>query len=692
MRSLGAALAACIACALAVVAPAAAEDPVVLIGTGGVMWEYINEADTPHLYELSQSSDVGVLNVRGAHPAACPADGWLTLGAGERAGDGVTDSGACRILEAPIDGVVPHWDAYTAAAQSSSYSPDMGQLGELAGDSVALGPGAAIALADADGRIANYGDVDELAELAPGRDLIVVDLGAINEKELVTFENVAPRPTGDPLSSFFTEPDWDEERIREQMIELDARLGGVLDDVERSVPSAEIIVASLSDYSRQTSTLQVIMRASGEPGLLTSSTTRRDGLVTKTDLLPTLVEGADGPGSPMSVVRAGTYEENRAAVTDLDLLNRAIRPGPVYVVWGVLLGLALIGSLIARRVLHGAALTTAALPAANVAMNLVPWHRSEQSTWLLLLGTVLLAAAAGFAALSTRRHGREIPAAVIAGATLVALLGPVLFGSPLALNSAFGALPQVGRFYGMTNMMFAITGAAAVVLAGVLAVRAADRRRASLHIALLGIVVIVISGSPWHGTDFGGPPVLTAAFLLIALLTAGHRVAIWTGVGLVAAGIATAALFVTIDYLRPVPERTHLGDFGASLLDGSGVDIIARKAMQVLGLWPVILLVLILAAIIVLLARARGVRNPLDPEGNPWAWAAVALAIVLGGGMLINDSGPIIVLAGGAVALPLIASAVSTSDGRRPGVHAGAPRRSDGEPQGSQSDQTGRTL
>lgn len=363
-------------------------------------------------------------------------------------------------------------------------------------------------------------------------------------------------------------------------------------------------------------------------------------------------------------IDAGTAAENRAAAAELESLTRAIKPstGPVYAMWGGLWLLVFFSTLIfrRRRVLHGAVLAAASLPAASVAMNLVPWHRASSPTAALLAGTLVITVIIGGAALYVRRYGREFPAGLVASVTLAAFLLPLLVGSPLALNSPFGALPQVGRFYGMTNMMFAIVGAAGLVLAGTLASRIADRKRAAIAVLAVGAVVIIVDGSPWHGTDFGGPPVLTVAFLMLAILVSGRRITVLNGAVVVTIAAVITALFAVVDYLRPIEDRTHLGDFVESVINGTAMAVIVRKAGQVLALWPLILILALALAVIFFALRSRNVtvRNPLDSDGNVWVWVSAAQFIVLVGGMLLNDSGPIIVVAGGMVAIPLIASAV----------------------------------
>ncbi|WP_054952985.1 hypothetical protein [Flaviflexus massiliensis] len=655
-------------CLSVLIPPAAASDserPTVLIGTGGVMWEYVNEHDTPNLYALSNESAVGNVSVRGPHPSACPADGWLTLGAGERAGDGVKDGGRCRILEEPVNGEIPHWEEYEKAIETSPYSPTLGSLAELTEGSstLTIGPGAALALADSAGTVENYGGLAELPDLLNEQDLVLIDIGAITEEDPITFTDTEPRPTTDPSSAAFTAPEWDEERIRERMVELDQQLGQVLETVEESMPDARILFVSLADYSGTVTTLQVIMERTGEPGLLSSSTTRRAGLVTATDLLPSLVSdaaGVVGPGSAITASPGGTYEDNRNAVTAFDSLTQAIKPatGWVFGMWGTAWILTLLATLLLRRnrIVHGAALAVASVPASAVLVNALPWHETGAPTLVLALGIALLGVVIGVVAERWGQRDRLMPALAVSIITLAAYLLPVLVGSPLALNSVFGALPAVGRFYGMNNMMFAIVTASGLVLAGIIAERVRPRHRAALLILALGAIIILIDGSPWHGTDFGGPPVLTVVFGMMAWLVSGRKLTWLSSLGMVLAGVVVAGMSLLVDYLRPVEERTHLGDFAESLLSGEGFDVVWRKGMAVLNQWPLILLLLVVFGAIAYLWWKRGPKLPTISGNRPWLWTTLAISVALLGGMVLNDSGVIIVIVGGMVAIPLLAS------------------------------------
>src|SRR4051794_19722166 len=57
---------------------------VIVLGAPGRRWSDVGETNTPALARLAREGASGALAVRTAAPADCPADGWLTLAAGNR--------------------------------------------------------------------------------------------------------------------------------------------------------------------------------------------------------------------------------------------------------------------------------------------------------------------------------------------------------------------------------------------------------------------------------------------------------------------------------------------------------------------------------------------------------------------------------------------------------------------------------
>ncbi|TBR17459.1 MAG: hypothetical protein EPO57_09160, partial [Chitinophagaceae bacterium] len=77
----------CLALLLLPAAPAEAGPPgpaVLVVGVPGLQWSDVGP-QTPTLQRLARTGAVGVLSVKAVPAVSCPADGWLTLGAGNRA-------------------------------------------------------------------------------------------------------------------------------------------------------------------------------------------------------------------------------------------------------------------------------------------------------------------------------------------------------------------------------------------------------------------------------------------------------------------------------------------------------------------------------------------------------------------------------------------------------------------------------
>src|SRR5450755_3492120 len=140
-------------------APPAARH-VVVVGVSGLRWSDVSATATPTLWRLAGQGSVGSLVDYAVLPLTCPADGWLTLNAGARAQSDHTDASCGTFPAVTRDGTGAQ---VTGLAALESYNdqfhnnPDWGLLaGTSAGCSTAVGPGAALALADKSGHVVSY--------------------------------------------------------------------------------------------------------------------------------------------------------------------------------------------------------------------------------------------------------------------------------------------------------------------------------------------------------------------------------------------------------------------------------------------------------------------------------------------------------------------------------------------------------
>ena len=675
--------------------------PVVVRGTAGVRWDDVDDT-TPALSSLVASDAVAALAVRSVHDTTCPVDGWLALSAGRRAADAPSSAGSppgagCRVPQlesatAALAGTtarVAGWDTYRAQAAAGSFDADPGLLGATltaAGRTVAaVGPGAAIATADRQGRtarvwpgaaggpqgtIAPGGDDVGLAgqvasAVGSGADLVVVDLGTVRDV-----------PTKGPDNADASAP----VTRSEQVAALDTRLGLI---VGRLPADATVLVVSLADDGTAATHFQVLAAhaapsAAGPAltsGLLRSSSARQDGLVQATDLLPTVLSRLGVPvpasavGSALTRVAGGDVVDRLQRVTDLDRSSQLMLGlvTPFFTVAGVIEAVVLVGLGLAahgaRRVvaarrrtltlLRFAAVAISLVPAATFLANLWPWWRGPAAGLQLAFAVLVVTGPLTALALAGpwRRHPLGAPG--VAGAiTVVVLSADVLTGSRLSLVALIGGQPLVaGRFYGVSNPVFGILATAAVLaalaLADTLRRHGRSPREQALAVAAVGALVTLVDGVPGLGSDVGGPPALIPAFGLLALWVAGVRVTWRRGGAIVLVTAAVLAGLSVLDWLRPAGERTHLGRFVQALVDGGAGDVVGRKLGQNLTQLvstPLTLLVPPAAAVVVAvlwrpdrwyapaLATAYG-REPLLRAGV----GAIGVALLLG--FALNDSG-----------------------------------------------------
>jgi hypothetical protein len=119
-----------------------------------------------------------------------------------------------------------------------------------------------------------------------------------------------------------------------------------------------------------------------------------------------------------------------------------------------------------------------------------------------------------------------------------------------------------------------------------------------------------------------------------------------------------------LDWLRPAADRTHLGRFVQTVIDGGALAVVQRKALQNLGiLFKPLSALLPFAVAFVVLVLARPVAWGARPLQLAYDRSAVlkhglvAWAVLVGIGFALNDSGTAIPAVAATVAIPLLIAA-----------------------------------
>lgn len=648
----------------------AAASPVVVVGVPGLRWDDLSPAATPNLWRLAGRSGLANMTTYTVSGVTCPADGWLTVSAGQRAS---LDGSAPAVCAPP-----PSMDFFAETFAKTrkrnlhgKYAADIGLLGtqvrRAGGRTLAVGPGAALGVADERGAVDAYAATPSDV---PTQEWARATLTAVDLEQIET-----------------TPPDGRAGAVRQ----ADRSLGAVLAAIP---PGARVLVAGVSDTTRDNFLHVATAGPRGSAAYLTSASTRRDGLVTLTDLTATVLSDLKIPLPRKAIGRA--WKPTGGAVSVAGAVRRLADDNTQARVsdrsqapfWYTFVGLELVlyawsalalcrpwaRRAVRRRVLavtRVAALCAGALPLAIYVVNLVPWWRSPAPVpvmlaWMAGFDAVIV----GVALAGPWRRSVIIPGTVVTGLTTVVFAADVMTGAWLQWDSATSYNPIVaGRFYGFGNIAYAIFAAAVLLFAAGLAQPFLDRGRRGRAAAVavtVGVVAEVITAWPGWGAKFGGTIALVPGIAVTALMLAGRRVSAARLLGFCAAGVVVIGAFAFVDYLRPASKRTHLGQFVGQVFDGEAATVVRRKIGAMLGTvghsWQLTLLTVVAALFLwLVLLRRQSWRGPaLAAAGGraPALRAGVAgactAAVV---GFLTEDSGISVPALALAVAVPLALSA-----------------------------------
>jgi hypothetical protein len=666
-------------------------ESLVVVGLGGLSWDDVSAEDTPILWGLLRDGSAASVSVKSLRLTTCPTDGWATVSAGEAAGPDTTES---RPQCTPLPSVagdattgyrVIGFDALAAASREAEFRAQLGLLGDSFAAAKtciqAVGPGAGLAAATGDGKVAKYSPfqattlVSDLAQCP----VSIVDVGGISSTD--------PNPT----------------RHLEQINGIERRIELVMDAMPNG---ADLVVAGLADRDQQERLR--LLTASGPhyaPGLLASASTRMVGIAQLSDITATILQrGGVEPqaaigGRALSVVPSANNSESTAAakltvLTDIDTKADAMHDvvAPFLLIWlvGTALAMVVLWLVMRRarpwnrrftrarvlRLVRLVGLVSAAMPAATFLANLVPWWRWSTNTVVLVAVLLVLVLAISSVLTLACLQGPWSSSALGPLAAMSAITAGVigidlLTGSHLQISSIFGLQPLVGgRFYGMGNVAFALYAAAVLLLCAAIAhalVRRDSPRLAVFAVVVIGGVALAVDVLPAWGADFGGPIALVPALGFLLMGVMGWRTSVRNvSIVLLVAGLVVG-LVCYLDWRRPESERSHPGRFLQTVIDGGAWDVMSRKLWANVSLavhLPVLLLVVVaLMVVVVMIVLRPGIlgteplRRLLEeaPLMRRGLLSVIVMAVI---GFLTNDSGAAIPPVAAIFTVPLVVSAV----------------------------------
>jgi hypothetical protein len=687
---------------------------VVLVLLDGLRLSDLSPERTPNLWRLQQLGSVGVMNLN-TLGVKNEVNAALTLGAGSRAGANVATAEALEVNEtihrdgraltgrelyirhmgtAPTGSiVVAQWPQLLEGVDKSKTNP--AALGAL-GDAVHEAGGKTAVLGNADWG----GELNRPAALIAADSRGQVDFGSLRAGNLadptrpygmrtdVPSLYDAYRSLRDRANLLVLEPgdfgrwlkarDLMEETQSARAYDLalrdgDALIGSLLPDVGPNTMLA--VVSTLKHPAADAPALAPVLLAGGDVmvgGLLTSPTTKRKGLLANYDLAPTFAQFLQGIGyvterqpwlgqaataATVMNARQSNYDTLSAIVRQMLVPSnaRAVLIKPWINTWIGLAVLILLGEwfrLQWRRFLAPICEAMLVFPLSWLYVPLFRPDDTAQTVWFSLGLT---------ASIWLMLRGLRDPfvrLGVLAGGTVLTLIGDLLLGAPLLEQSVLSYDPIAGaRYYGIGNEYMGI-----LLGALLLSLNAAARSRERLGVrgrswmTALFLAVIYLFAAPRIGTNAGGAlaAAVGCAYALMQFSQWRMTRRNWLWLSLASAAVVLGMLVLNLTL--PSAEQTHIGRAARELVDGQFADLyqIAARKLQLnllllrVSAWGKLFL-LLLAYLLLRVYRRQDAETALLRNGRMAVAAAVAA-------FLFNDSGVV------AAALALLYAAVPLVD------------------------------
>ncbi|MGI4792120.1 MAG: hypothetical protein ACRYFS_25130 [Janthinobacterium lividum] len=532
---------------------------ILLPGTSLSDWQ---KADAPNLHRLMHTGALAVMNTRTAHQAGQtgqeqPQAALLTLGAGSRAAGDEASQGfspaESQVLGMGISSAAL-FERRTGLAPRSDQSvcrdwPLLLRSNRIPGYDLHLGNLADTLIEHGIRMAAGGGDeADWVATSSLGILSRVAELKSVPGQCLI----------------------WD---AGPNVTTADAAIGVAAEQQSRLIVLSPY--ANNRDYKQNERLTPILIWGSGvAPGLLSSASTRRHGLVTNTDFAPSIAEyfgikRTEFRTLPFGFAWSALASPNNS--TDTERLNRQsvqqARGMQILPYLAVTLAFWILAvTLLTRRCQIEFFWEVAPLASLIAALFAV----SAASFWMILPGTLALIL------LLTCFVQKQTVLTILACTTAGALIFDMVSGNRLMHGGLLGYSAIEGaRYYGIGNEAMGLLLGSALAAAALMW-SPSKRRQFFLLSLLIGIVVLLGSA----GAKAGGVLVSLAVFGTFAYTVTGRRWTARTAIVLgtiVTAGMAAAAL--TDTFLFPA-QHSHIGDaverilFGGS---GEALDIVRRK-------------------------------------------------------------------------------------------------------------------
>jgi hypothetical protein len=379
------------------------------------------------------------------------------------------------------------------------------------------------------------------------------------------------------------------------MYSVDELIGKLLSTIN---PAKDMIIflspmsSTQGIKSGETLTMVIAWGENIEPGtLITSGSTRRRGIITNSDIAPTIlsfgrINPSDFIGRPIRSSHSNNSFNELQIIHDRTLLISQSRPNIIQSfiycqVFILLTVLALImlkhKSLIKfKDIFLSLLFAMSTIPFVLLAVPFFQFYLLSSIDPLVQWLSIGFLSAILVICLRPWARNPLVAFAIMAFFTLAIVLVDVMIGSPLAMYSTFSYDPIIGaRFYGIGNEYLGVVLGAWIILLACLFELFPRHIKICRIIGLLSLIfVIVVMAAPSLGANVGGTIAgvlgLGCTYLLFlnGFLPWKRVVFIFVALGVV------MSILVTVDMLRPLDSQTHLARLVSSALNDGVAGIL----------------------------------------------------------------------------------------------------------------------
>ncbi|MDA8234047.1 MAG: hypothetical protein M0Z31_04430, partial [Clostridia bacterium] len=386
---------------------------------------------------------------------------------------------------------------------------------------------------------------------------------------------------------------------KKTLLEADRFIGKVIKELDWSRDRLIIITPTPTkrNLNEHLWLTPVIMAGHGMgPGILTSGTTKREGIVSNLDIAATIIDYLGLPpnpnimGRPMEGMAVNLTVAHLVQMSEKAAFTHLARPILVkgYVLVQIIVLILAMVTVFWRkpqpRFMTPVLLWLMAVPMVFLLLTLLP----QPTVWISILFTVVLSSLMVWISLKLGGNHELYPYIILCLATVTVILGDTLTGFKLIQGSVLGYDAMEGaRYYGIGNeYMGVLIGAAIIGVTGLLQ-RFNDKKlvfSGKIAATVFFILIIYVLAAPNLGTNVGGTIAALAGFGITMLLLFGIKPSIRMVAGLVSGIFIVLLTFIIYDFSRSPEAQSHIGRTASELIRGGwqegmkgAADIIIRK-------------------------------------------------------------------------------------------------------------------